>query len=289
MNNASITSLALEESLRKEWSSFHARVDGLAVPPGTRMEADRLLRYSTNDAFVDSVVDALGLYLAAQSTFERKLLCVLDLILIQRAQPEDVTMLLKMAAHYAERDDLAALLGFAHRLHLYEDRGSLGGVAKYCSDALRRFDVATDNADWATIAGIRPDSERWHATIRLGTAPPDYWATRKSALKPQDVSLELLVSAPGQWRVQVARVDRLYSAQWRLGGITVDTDQPQLKAVSTWPKLTGHGLFPWFAAHLAQHLRIQWQRTALVSVEGASVDRDSLLDWLYGCADTVLL
>lgn len=289
MTDASITALALEESLLKEWSTFNARVDGFAASPGTRADADRMLRYATNDRFVDSAVDALGLYLAGQSTFERKLLSFLDLVLIQRAEPDDVTLLLKMIAHYAERNDLAALLGFAHRLRLYDDRRALGGVAKYCDEMLRRFDVATDNATWAAAVGIQPAGDNWHVSIRLGTAPPDYWFTRKSALKPQDASLELLVSAPGQWRVQIARVDRLYSAQWRPAGITVDTDQPQLKAVSTWPTLAGHSVFPLFAANLARHLRLQWQRTALLGAKDASVDRERLLEWLHGCADTVQL
>ena len=289
MTDASITALALEESLLKEWSAFNTRVDGFATPPGTRAEADRMLRFAGNDSFVDSAVDALGLYLAGQSAFDRKLLCFLDLALIQRAQPDDITLLLKMVAHYAERNDLPALLGFSHRLRLYEGHPALGGVAKYCSEQLRRFDVATDNTTWAATAGVRPDSDQWHVGIRLGTTPPDYWLTRKSALKPHDVSLELLVSAPGQWRVQVARLDRLYSAQWRPGGITIDTDQPQLKAVSAWPTLTGHSVFPEFAATLGQHLRVQWQRLALVSAKDATVDRVRLLDWLHGCADSVQL
>ena len=289
MTDASITALALEESLLKEWSTFNARVDSVPSAPGTRAEADRMLRYATHDSFADSVVDALALYLAGHNAFERKLLCFLDLVLIQRAHPDDVTMLLKMIAHYAERNDLAALLGFAHRLRLYEERPALGGVAKYCGEMLQRFDVATDNATWATMVGIQPASDNWHVSLRLGTAPPDYWFTRKSALKPQDVSLELLVSAPGQWRVQVARIDRLYSAQWRHGGITIDTNQPQLKAVSAWPTLTGHAVFPLFAENLAQYLGVRWQRTALLGAKDASIDRERLLEWLHGCIDTVQL
>jgi hypothetical protein len=285
LTDASITALALEESLHREWNAFHSRVDSLAAPPGTRADADRMVRYAGHTGFVESILDALSLHLAGKNSFDRKLLCYLDLVLIQRSEPEDVTMLLKLAAHHSERNDLNALLSLHHRLRLYEDRPALGGALKYCSDRLRRFDVATDNATWAASVGIQPHSDNWHVNLRLGTAPPEYWFTRKSALKPQDASLELLVTAPGQWRIQVARVDRLYSAQWRPAGITVDTDQPQLKALSTWPAVAGHPLFPLFAARLADFLHLKWQRSARLTTNDVTVDRVRLLDWLHCCAD----
>lgn len=268
---------------------FHSRVDELASTPATRAAADGMLRFSNNGAFVDSVVDALGLHLAGQNPLERKLLSFLDLVLIQRAEPDDLTALLKLAESYAGTQDLPALLGMAHRLRLYDDRWALGGVAKHCNDLIRRFDVPCDNITWAATVGILPPAESWHANIRLGTAPPEFWFTRKSALKPQDTSLELIVTSPGQWRIQVARVDRLYSAQWRPAGITIDTDQPQLKAISAWPTVASHTVFPAFAGQLADFLKLQWHRTALITVKDASVDQIRLREWLHSCADTLQL
>jgi hypothetical protein len=289
LNDASITALALEESLLREWNMFRARVDELPCPPGTRAAADGMLRFANNGSFADSVIDALELHLAGQNVLEGKLLSCLDLVLIQRAQPEDLTVLLKLAEFHARQQDLPALSGLSHRLQLYAESRTLGGVAKHCSDLLRGFDVPCDNVTWAQTVGIAPVAESWHLNIRLGTASPDFWLTRKSALKPQDTSLELLVSSPGQWRIQVARVDRLYSAQWRPGGITVDTDQPQLKALSVWPAINSHLVFPAFADQLAGFLKLQWHRTALITAKDASVDEPRLRAWLQSCADTLQL
>ncbi len=286
LNDKSITALALEESLLREWSLFNARVAELDVP-ATRADADRMQRFANHGSFADSVVDALGLHLAGQNTLDRKLLHFLDLVLIQRAQPDDLTILMKVAERYSGQKDLPALLTLVHQLRLYEERPSLGGATKFCAELLSRFDVPCDNIEWARLVGIQPQAENWHASIRLGTASPEFWVTRKSALKPQDTSLELLVTAPGQWRVQIARLDRLYSAQWRPAGITVDTDAAALKAIGRWPKLAGHAVFPAFATTLAHFLKVQWHRAALITVQDAAIDEARLLDWLHSCADAL--
>jgi hypothetical protein len=285
LTEASITALALEESLLREWSSFHTRVERFASPAGTRAEADRTLRYVDNLRFVDSIIDALSLYLAGKSEFERRFLCYLDLVLIQRAQADDVAMLLRLADRYAQNSDLTALLGLRHRVSLYPDRPQLAPVAESCATALQRFDQPIDNITWAQAVGLEPQAETWSVSVRLGTAPADYWITRRSALKPQDVSLELLVTHPGQWRIQIARVDRLYSAQWRPAGITVDTDQPALKALSAWPTLKGHLLFPLFTAHLADFLTLQWNRHGCINAKDVNVEHARVLEWMHSCVD----
>lgn len=264
---------------------MNAQVDELTGPPSTRAKAARLQRFSSHAAFADSVVDALELYLAGQNDVDRKLLPFLEVVLVQRAQPDDLTVLMKLIDRYTEREDVVSLLGISHRLRLYEGHPSLGGVIKHCEQRLQRFDTDLDNAAWADLVGIQPTADHWNVSIRLGTAPPEYWRSRKSALKPQDTSLDLLVSSPGQWRVQIARVDRQYSAQWRPAGITIDTDVPRLKQPSAWPMLRNHALWPLFATNLERPLKLQWQRTALISLTGATFDRERLLTWLYPCAD----
>lgn len=285
MTEASITALALEESLLKEWSAFHERVDQSPPAPGTHEQAERTASYARNGAFVDSIIDALSLYLAGRSEFDSKFLSYLDLTLIQRGQEEDVAILLKLASKHASEGNLIGLMGLLHRLRLYGGDPRLAPAIEFCASGLQQFDEATDNLTWARSVGIEPTDESWNFSIRLGTAPVGYWVSRKSALKREDVSLELLVTEPGQWRVQVARVDRSYSAQWRPSGITIDTDVLRLKPIAAWPTFTAQRLFPVFVNNLADFLKVTWTRTAWLTVNDAKVDRVRLLEWLQPCVD----
>ena len=85
MSEASITALALEETLLRQWSEFHALVEQFPSPPATREQAERFHDYAHDEAFVNSVVDALSLYLAERSDFDSRFVGFLELVLIQRA------------------------------------------------------------------------------------------------------------------------------------------------------------------------------------------------------------
>jgi len=286
LSDASITALALEESLLREWSEFHALVEERRTAPTTRESADRFGDYSRNDPFVDSVVDALSLYLADRNEFDAKFGAYLDLMLIQRANAEDLVILKNLATKYATAGDFVSVMGLLHRLQLYSGDPRLSEVIDLCTNALNQVKDVTDIGAWARSIGIQPMAESWTFSLKLGSAPPNYWILRKSDLQPRDVSLDLLVN-DGHWRVQVARVDRNYSAQWRPSGITVDTDETKLKALTAWPKLASPQLFPVFAGTLAQFLRVQWTRSAWMSSSGVSVDKTKLLAWLHTAIDDI--
>jgi hypothetical protein len=286
LSEASITALALEESLLREWSEFHDRVEQRRTPPTTREDAEQFSNYARNDAFVDSVVDALSLYLADRNEFDLKFGSYLDLMLIQRATPEDVAILTKLATKYAAAGDIVTLMGLLHRLQMFSGDARLGPAIDICSNALNQVKDVTDIGAWARTIGIEPLGESWTFSLKLGSAPPNYWVVRKSDLKQRDVGLDLLIN-DSQWRVQVARVDRNYSAQWRPSGITVDTDETKLKALSAWPKLASPQLFPIFASTLAQFLRVQWTRIAWMSTSGVKVDKTRLLAWLHSDVDEI--
>ena len=286
MSEASITALALEESLLREWSEFHDRVEQRATPPTTREDAEQFSDYARNDAFVDSVVDALSLYLADRNEFDLKFGSYLDLMLIQRATPEDVAILTKLATKYAAAGDVVTLMGLLHRLQMFSGDARLGPAIDICTNALNQVKDVTDIAAWARTIGIEPTAESWTFSLKLGSAPPKYWLVRKSELQTRDVALDLLIN-DSQWRVQVARVDRNYSAQWRPSGITVDTDETKLKSLTAWPKLHTPQLFPIFASTLAQFLRVQWHRSAWVASSGVSIDKSRLLAWLHADVDEI--
>jgi len=286
LSEASITALALEESLLREWSEFHDRVEQRRTPPTTREDVEQFSNYVRNDAFVDSVVDALSLYLADRNEFDTKFGSYLDLMLIQRATPEDVAILTKLASKYAAAGDIVTLMGLLHRLQMFSGDVRLGPAIEICSNALAQVKDVTDIAAWARTIGVDPTSEHWTFSLKLGTAPPNYWAVRKSELQRRDVALDLLIN-DAHWRVQVARVDRNYSAQWRSTGITVDTDETKLKALASWPRLVSPQLFPIFATRLAHFLRLEWARSAWISSSGVQVDKGRLLEWLHANVDDV--
>lgn len=285
LTEASITALALEESLLKEWSDFHARVEQFAASAATREEAERVANYSRNDVFVDSVVDALSLYLAGRNEFDAKFGSYLDLLLIQRAHDEDIAVLQKLAAKFAKDDNIVGLIGLLHRLRLYGGDARLASLIDFCSSALVKLDEPADNLVWAKLVGIEPASESWSFSVRLGTAPPHYWLARRDELKPTDVSVELLVANAREWRIQVARLDRLYSAQWRSSGITVATENLRYKSLTAWPAAGGQRLFPVFAMQLADYLQVTWTRTAWINAQGVAINKPQLLEWLHSCVD----
>lgn len=284
LSEASITALALEESLLKEWSEFYTHVEERPTAPATRQDAERFAAYSRNDAFVDSVVDALSLYLADRNEFDAKFGGYLDLMLIQRARAEDLDVLKRLAAKYVGAGDLVSVMGLVHRLQMYAGDARLQEIIDICASALQQVQDVPDLSTWARSIGVTPLQESWTFSLKLGTVPPSYWFSRKHDLKPRDVSLDLLIN-DAQWRVQVARIDRNYSAQWRPSGITVDTDETKLKALTAWPKLAGPQLFPLFAGTLAQFLRIEWLRSAWISSSNVNVDKSRLLDWLHTAVD----
>jgi hypothetical protein len=286
LSEASITALALEESLLKEWSEFHALVEERRTAPTTREDADRFVEYSRNNQFVDSVVDALSLYLADRNEFDAKFGGYLDLMLIQRGNAEDLVLLKKLAMKYAAALDYVSIVGLLHRLHMYSGDARLKEAIDVCMTALNQVKDVTDIGAWAKSIGVEPTAESWTFSLKLGSAPPNYWILRKSDLQTRDVSLDLLVN-DSQWRVQVARVDRNFSAQWRPSGITVDTDETKLKALTAWPRLVSPQLFPVFADTLAQFLRVQWVRSAWMSSSGVNVDKARLLDWLHTAIDEI--
>lgn len=286
MSEASITALALEESLLKEWSEFHTRVEQRRTAPTTREDAEQFADYSRNDAFVDSVVDALSLYLADRNEFDPKFGSYLHLMLIQRAHDEDIALLKKLATKYANNSDMVSVMGLMHRLQMYSGDVRLQETMDVCAAALRELKDAPDMNAWAQTIGLQPTRESWTFSLKLGSTPPSYWMLRKHDLQPRDVSLDLLINET-QWRVQVARVDRNYSAQWRPSGITVDTDETKLKALASWPKLSTPQLFPLFTGTLAQFLRVQWVRTGWLSSSGVNVDKPRLLDWVHTAIDDV--
>ena len=286
MSEASITALALEESLLREWSEFHSRVELRRTPPATRDDAEGFSDYSRNHGFVDSVVDALSLYLADRNEFDVKFGAYLDLMLIQRGQPEDIEVLKKLATKYAIAHDLVSLTGLLHRLQMYSGDARLADVIAICTTALEQVKDVDDLDTWARTIGVDPTGPSWTFSLKLGTAPPNFWFVRKTELQPRDVSLDLLVNG-SQWRVQVARINREYSAQWRPSGVTVDTDVTKLKSLSAWPKLISPQLFPTFAVTLAKFLNVEWQRTAWFSSSGAKVDHTRLLAWLHATVDGI--
>lgn len=286
LSEASITALALEESLLKEWSEFYTRVEERRTAPTTREDAERFAPYAHNDAFVDSVVDALSLYLADRNEFDPKFGSYLDLMLIQRGRAEDLVVLEKLAKKYIGAGDIVSVMGLMHRLQMYSGDARVQEIADVCAAALREVQDVRDMNAWARSIGVAPLQDSWTFTLKLGTVPPSHWINRKHDLRPRDVSLDLLINE-SQWRVQVARVDRNYSAQWRPSGITVDTDETKLKALAAWPTLVSPQLFPLFAGTLAQFLRIEWLRSAWVSSRDVSVDQARLLDWLHMVIDDV--
>jgi hypothetical protein len=286
LSEASITALALEESLLREWSEFHDRVEQRRTPPTTREDAEQFSNYARNDAFVDSVVDALSLYLADRNEFDFKFGSYLDLMLIQRATPEDIAILTKLASKYAAAGDVVTLMGLLHRLHMFSGDVRLGPAIEICTNALNQVKDVTNIDAWARSIGVEPVAESWTFSLKLGSAPPNFWVVHRSDLQQRDVALDLLIN-DSHWRVQVARVDRNYSAQWRSSGITVDTDETKLKSLAAWPKLVSPQLFPIFASTLSQFLRVQWTRSAWVSSSGVNVDKARLLAWLHSDVDEI--
>jgi hypothetical protein len=286
LTEASITALALEESLLRQWSELYDKVEALPTPPVTRAAADEFRDYSQHAAFVDSVVDALSLYLAGRSEFDGKFGSYLELLLIQRAEAEDLEVLAKLATKYRGETNLVGLMGLSHRIGLYAGDPRLVDLFEKCSALLREFDQPTDTLSWAASVGITPMTESWSVSLRFGTAPANYWVMRKNDLKPNDVSLDLLISAR-EWRIQVARVDRAYSAQWRSAGISVATEEQRLKALSAWPSVTNQQLFPAFAANLAEFLQVKWDRMAWLSARDVEISKPRLLEWLHTCVDVI--
>jgi hypothetical protein len=284
LSELSINALGLEESLRKEWSEFHTRVEQRPTAPATREDAEQFAAYSRNDAFVDSVVDALSLYLADRNEFDPKFGSYLHLMLIQRAHDEDLALLKKLALKYVSACDIVSVIGLMHRLEMYAGDPRLQEIADICVEALAKVEDVTDMGAWAKSIGIEPTADSWAFTLRLGTASPRNWTIHKHDLRPRDVSLELLINE-SQWRVQVARVDRNYSAQWRSSGITVDTDETKLKALAAWPALSTPQLFPLFAGALAQVLQVRWVRSGWVSSGEVTIHKSRLLDWLHTVID----
>jgi hypothetical protein len=287
LTEASITALALEESLLKEWSEFHSRVEQFASSAATREEAERVADYSRNDIFVDSVVDALSLYLAGRSEFDAKFGSYLDLMLVQRGHDEDIVVLQKLAAKFSQDENIVGLMGLLHRSRLYGGDARLAPVIDFCSQALARFDEPVDNVIWARSVGIEPTAESWSFSVRLGTAPPHYWLARRDELKPSDVSVELLVANAREWRCQVARLDRLYSAQWRPSGITVATEDLRYKSLTAWPTAGGQRMFPVFAMRLADYLHVSWTRLAWINSQNVTINKPQLLEWLHSCVDEI--
>jgi hypothetical protein len=285
LTDSSITALALEESLLKRWSEFHSRIEEFKASPATRDEAERVSDYSRDTAFVDSVVDALSLYLAGRSEFDAKFGSYLDLMLIQRAHDEDIVVLQKLAGKYAQDANIVGLLGLVQRMRLYSGDERLKPLIDFCFNALDQLNQPVDNATWAQSVGIAPTAESWSIGVRLGTSPPHYWLARRDELKRDDVSVELLVANSREWRIQAARVDRLYSAQWRPSGITVATEDLRFKSLTAWPSIASQRLFPLFALRLADYLHVNWSRTAWLTTHNVEINRPMLLEWLHSSVD----
>jgi hypothetical protein len=288
LSEASITALALEETLLRRWSEFYTLAEQFQAPPATREQVDRFRDYAHDEAFVNSVVDALSLYLAGRSDFDAKFVGYLELILMHRAQAEDVAILERLAAKHDSDRDFIHLMGLLHKLRLHGGDERLTPLAATAAKALEGFGDVTDNTAWVKSIGIEPSAGSWSLGLRLGTAPVNYWIARKFELKPRDVSMELLATHDRQWRVQVARVDRKYSAQWRPSGVTVDTEELKLKSPASWPKMPSLQLFPLFAQTLADFLQVSWVRVASLSAKNVKVDKQRLLEWLHPSVDDVV-
>ncbi|MET3120172.1 hypothetical protein AAKU64_004420 [Undibacterium sp. GrIS 1.8] len=154
------------------------------------------------------------------------------------------------------------------------------------------LELDSKTAGWGELIGMNPALTDWVLNITLSTVPIEYWFYARNKLKPEDLSVELLVPSYGLCCAELTRNDRVFQVQWRPNNeVSVDSQQMKYRRLVKWPSLNSLRDFPEFVLRLEDVLGIKFIRHA--NVGGRNVPLEMLLEkesrfsaWLKPCAET---
>jgi hypothetical protein len=120
-----------------------------------------------------------------------------------------------------------------------------------------------ETAQWFSMLGLGDIPEYSVISITLSNEPIEHWFYKRNRLTPESLKLELLVPSTGAWRVDLARHDELFRAQWRHGDdLRIESQQLRYRKLVEWPHLASVMDFPQLIGSLERTLEVNFLQHA---------------------------
>ena len=145
--------------------------------------------------------------------------------------------------------------------------------------------------NWLSSLNLKYNKDYWGMTLTMSTVNIEHWLYSRNQLKPEDLKLTLNISIAGYWVVQLERKDRLFLAQWRESGLSVESQQLKYRRLIPWPKLASYTKFPLMIPALETALDVKFIRHIDISTVGIDLKQylkknSKMQQWLKPCANT---
>nr|WP_299035093.1 hypothetical protein [uncultured Tenacibaculum sp.] len=145
--------------------------------------------------------------------------------------------------------------------------------------------------NWLSSLNLKYNKDYWGMTLTMSTVNIEHWLYSRNQLKPEDLKLTLNISIAGYWVVQLERKDRLFLAQWRESGLSVESQQLKYRRLIPWPKLASYTKFPLIIPALETALDVKFIRHIDISTVGIDPKQylkksSKMQQWLKPCVNT---
>ncbi|KAB0522023.1 hypothetical protein [Pseudomonas extremorientalis] len=150
----------------------------------------------------------------------------------------------------------------------------------------------SETAQWFAMLGLGDVPHYSVISITLSNEPIEHWFYKRNRLRPESLKLELLVPSTGGWRVDLARHDKLFQTQWRLGDdLRVESQQLRYLKLVEWPRLLSVMDFPQLIGSLERTLQVSFLPHADIGARllepETLASNPQLRQWLTPCASSL--
>ncbi|WP_299008697.1 hypothetical protein [uncultured Tenacibaculum sp.] len=146
--------------------------------------------------------------------------------------------------------------------------------------------------NWLSSLNLKYNKDYWGMTLTMSTVNIEHWLYSRNQLKPEYLKLTLNISIAGYWVVQLERKDRLFLAQWRESGLSVESQQLKYRRLILWPKLASYTKFPLMIPALETALDVKFIHHIDISTVGIDPKQylkksSEMQQWLKPCVNTL--
>jgi hypothetical protein len=150
----------------------------------------------------------------------------------------------------------------------------------------------SETAQWFAMLCLGDVPHYSVISITLSNEPIEHWFYKRNKLRPESLKLELLVPSTGGWRVDLARHDKLFRAQWRHGDdLRIESQQLRYRKLLEWPRLASVMDFPQLIGSLERTLEESFLPHADIGARllepETLASNPQLRQWLAPCASTL--